>query len=65
MFDNRKDEDSEYWLKMIETFGGDSPVLVVINKIDEHPDFDVNRSLLACVSVLMASDRGTKKRNES
>ena len=47
VLDNRKDEDAEYWLKMIETFGGDSPVLVIMNKIDEHPGFDVNRSFLA------------------
>jgi internalin A len=44
--DSRKDEKVEYWLKHIESFGGDSPVLVVINKIDENPSFDVNRSFL-------------------
>lgn len=26
----------EYWLKLIESFGGDSPILLVINKIDQH-----------------------------
>ena len=25
----------EYWLKLIESFGGDSPILVVINQIDQ------------------------------
>jgi small GTP-binding protein len=25
----------EYWLKLIESFGGDSPIIVVINQIDE------------------------------
>ncbi len=40
-----EDKDAEYWLKLIESFGGDSPVIVVLNKIKEHP-FDVNRRAL-------------------
>lgn len=36
-----EDADAEYWLKLIESFGGDSPVVVVLNKIKEHP-FDLN-----------------------
>ena len=31
-----EDADAEYWLKYIESFGGGSPVLVVLNKIKEH-----------------------------
>lgn len=46
VLDGRKEEDPEYWLKRIESFGGDSPILVVMNKIDENPGFDVNRRLL-------------------
>ena len=46
VLDGRKEEKTEYWLKHIESFGGDSPILVVINKIDENPSFDVNRSFL-------------------
>lgn len=46
VLDGRKDEKTEYWLKHIESFGGDSPVLVAINKIDENPSFDVNRRFL-------------------
>lgn len=46
VLDGRKEEDPEYWLQLIESFGGDSPILVVINKIDEHPSFDVNRRFL-------------------
>jgi internalin A len=46
VLDGRKDEKTEYWLKHIESFGGDSPVLVVINKIDENPGFEVNRKFL-------------------
>lgn len=46
VLDGRKEEKAEYWLKHIESFGGDSPILVVINKIDENPGFDVNRNFL-------------------
>ncbi|HYH83846.1 MAG TPA: COR domain-containing protein [Pyrinomonadaceae bacterium] len=41
-----EDADAEYWLKLIQSFGGgDSPVVVVLNKTKEHP-FDVNRNAL-------------------
>jgi internalin A len=40
-----EDVDAEYWLKLIDSFGGKSPVIVVLNKISEHP-FDLNRSAL-------------------
>ncbi|MBE9140793.1 leucine-rich repeat domain-containing protein [Nodosilinea sp. LEGE 07088] len=40
-----EDADAEYWLELIQSFGGDSPVIVVLNKIKEHP-FDVNRGAL-------------------
>ena len=33
----------EYWLKLIQSFGGDSPVLVVGNKTDQHP-LDIDRT---------------------
>jgi internalin A len=36
------DADAEYWLKLIDSFGGGSPVILVLNKIHEHP-FDLNR----------------------
>ncbi|WP_374939414.1 COR domain-containing protein [Tolypothrix sp. FACHB-123] len=35
----------EYWLKLIETFGGQSPVIIVGNKKDEQP-LDINRKAL-------------------
>ena len=38
-------EDADYWLRMIEAFGGDAPVLVVLNKIEEHP-FEVDEAAL-------------------
>ncbi len=46
VLDGRKDEKTEYWLKHIRSFGGDSPVLVVLNKIDQNPGFEVNRKFL-------------------
>ncbi|MCG9892968.1 MAG: leucine-rich repeat domain-containing protein [Thermosynechococcaceae cyanobacterium MS004] len=38
-----EDTDAEYWLNLIESFGEDSPVIVVLNKIKACP-FDLNRS---------------------
>ncbi|MCP4219884.1 MAG: GTP-binding protein [bacterium] len=46
VLDGRKDEKTEYWLKQIQSFGKNSPVFVVLNKIDQHPRFDVNRKFL-------------------
>lgn len=46
VLDSRKDEKAEYWLNYIKSFGGDAPVLVVLNKIDENPSFEVNRQFL-------------------
>lgn len=40
-----EDTDAEYWLKLIESFGGNSPVIVVLNKIKEQ-SFDLNRRAL-------------------
>jgi small GTP-binding protein len=40
VLDNRKNEAQnriEYWLKLIETYGGNSPVIIVGNCSDEHP----------------------------
>ena len=34
--------DAEYWLRLIESLGAESPVLLVLNKIKENP-FDLNR----------------------
>ena len=41
----REDADAEYWLDMIATFGAESPVIVVLNKIRQLP-FDINRRAL-------------------
>lgn len=73
VLDGRKDEKAEYWLKHVENFAGDSPVLVVINKIDENPGFDQNRKFLQekypsirgfyCLSC--KSEEGLKEFSES
>ena len=57
--EGHEDEDAEYWLKLIQSFGGDSPVIVVLNKQREHP-FDVNRGGLMqkypSIRAFVASD---------
>ena len=42
---SHEDSDAEYWLELIQSFGGSSPVIIVLNKIKDHP-FDLNRSAL-------------------
>jgi len=42
----REEPNPEYWLNHIKSFGGNSPVIVIINKTDENPSFDVNRLFL-------------------
>jgi internalin A len=46
VLDGRRDERPEHWLRYIETFGGRSPVLVVLNKSDIYPSFNLNRPFL-------------------
>ncbi|HZI18624.1 MAG TPA: COR domain-containing protein [Pyrinomonadaceae bacterium] len=43
--EGREEEDAEYWLRYVESFGADSPAIVVLNKSREHPS-DVNRRAL-------------------
>ncbi|MGK7912289.1 MAG: COR domain-containing protein [Synechococcus sp.] len=40
-----EDEDAEYWLNLIRSFGRNSPVIVVLNKFSEIA-FNLNRSYL-------------------
>ena len=46
VLDGRRDERPEYWLRHIESFGGDSPVLIILNKQDSNPGFDLDRRFL-------------------
>jgi internalin A len=43
--EGEEERDADYWLRLIESFGGNSPVIIVLNKIHEHA-FDVNRRAL-------------------
>jgi len=47
LIDKRREEKNEYWLKLIESFGGSSPIILVLNKMDENPSFNVNRKYLS------------------
>lgn len=38
----REDSDATYWLALINSFAGDSPVILILNKIKEYL-FDVDR----------------------
>ncbi len=46
VLDNRlttEENRLDYWLKIIQSFGGESPILIVGNKIDQHP-LDIDRT---------------------
>ena len=46
VLDNRltpEENRLEYWLKIIQSFGGESPILIIGNKSDQHP-LDIDRS---------------------
>jgi len=47
LLNSRNDDQAEKWLKHAAGFGGRSPVLVVLNKVDENPSFEVNRKALS------------------
>jgi internalin A len=44
--DNRQQRDAEYWLKHVRAFGGDSTVLLVMNR-QQETKFDLDRNALA------------------
>jgi small GTP-binding protein len=46
VIDGRHEEKADYWLKLIQIMGGDSPIFVLINKMDENPRYDLNRGEL-------------------
>ncbi|MFN0014277.1 MAG: GTP-binding protein [Saprospiraceae bacterium] len=47
LLNSRNDDQAEKWLKHAAGLGGRSPVLVVLNKVDENPSFEVNRKTLS------------------
>ncbi len=46
VLDSRREAKTDYWLKHIQSFGDKSPIILVINKIDENPSFDLPRQPL-------------------
>ena len=46
ILDSRTDSKKYHWLKHIEKFGGDSPVIVVMNKIDANPGYNLQQKKL-------------------
>lgn len=43
VLDSRTDSKKYHWLKHIEKFGGDSPLIVVMNKIDANPNYNIEQ----------------------
>lgn len=52
-------QDAEYWLQLIRSFGGNSRVVIALNKSTQHP-FDLNRGLLLekypCIAGFVKTD---------
>jgi small GTP-binding protein len=46
VLDGRKEENVEYWLNFIKSFGGDSPIIIVLNKMDNNGGFELDRKSL-------------------
>ena len=46
VIDSRTDAKKEEWLRHIEKFGGNSPTIITINKIDENRNYDLERTTL-------------------
>ncbi len=50
LIDARQDDEANrlaYWLQLIQSFGGDSPIILVVNKIDQGPRRVAERELQA------------------
>jgi small GTP-binding protein len=46
VLDSRRETQVEYWLKHIQTFGDHAPVIIVLNKIDQNPHFNLSQRQL-------------------
>jgi len=46
VLEKKNENKAEYWFKYIESFGGESPVLVVLNKVDKNPVFKIKQDVL-------------------
>jgi internalin A len=43
IIDSRTDSKKYHWLKHIQKYGGDSPLIVVMNKIDANPNYNIEQ----------------------
>ncbi|MCA9998648.1 MAG: GTP-binding protein, partial [Anaerolineales bacterium] len=46
VIDSRTDDKKHHWLKHIEKFGGNSPLIVAMNKMDLNPGYNVEQNSL-------------------
>ena len=46
VLDSRTDNKKDYWLRHIQKFGGDSPAIIVMNKMDENNYYSLEESTL-------------------
>ena len=46
VLDGRRDESPEYWLDIVSQYGKNSSVIIVMNKIDQNPDADIDKNKL-------------------
>lgn len=46
VLDSRTDNKKDYWLKHIQKFGGGSPAIVAINKMDENKNYSLEEKTL-------------------
>jgi len=46
VLDSRRETQVDYWLRHIQAFAQNAPVIIVINKIDENPHFDLPKRQL-------------------
>lgn len=46
VMDARREDKYPYWLSLIDMYGGDSPIFLVINKLDQNRDNFLNESKL-------------------
>lgn len=72
MRDKPPKKTASYWLKIIQSFGGDSPVILVGNKCDQHP-LDLDRAgfrkkypnIVAILETSAASGEGIEELKEA
>lgn len=46
VLDSRTDSKKYYWLKHIEKLGGNSPIILIMNKMDANPNYNIEQQTL-------------------